>query len=228
VRTGEPAGSDADDELAMVVAGCRASHVRLLDTVAALDDDAVRGPSRLAGWSIGHVLTHLRANAESHTRMLGAAARGEAVEQYPGGPQARAEAIAAGAGAEPAVLRDEVRRSAHELEAAWAALSPEAWDGHGLTRGRPWACRSLPYARWREVEIHHVDMGAGYEPAQWPDGYVARELRLTLDSLPDRLADAGRRRAMLAWLVGRAEDPGPLDIAPWESRPTHYLRGMTG
>jgi len=228
VSGGGPAGADAARELAAVLAGCRASHARLLEAVGALGDDAVRGPSRLPGWSVGHVLAHLRANAESHTRMLTAAARGEAVEQYPGGPGARAEAIEAGARAQPAELRAGARRAAEELEATWAAMTPPAWDGHGLTRGRPRACRSLPYARWREVEIHHVDLGVGYEPAQWPDEYVARELRLTLDGLPERLADAGQRRALLAWLVGRAEGPGALDITAWESRPAHYLRGMTG
>ena len=216
-----------DDELALVMAGCRASHARLLDTVAGLDDATVRSPSRLEGWSVGHVLAHLSANADAHAGMLGAAARGEAVEAYPGGPGARAEGIAARAGADPAALRDEVRRSAADLEAAWAAMTPEAWEGHGLTRGRPWPCRTLPYARWREVEIHHVDMGTGYEPTAWPDDYVARELRLTVAGLPDRVADAGQRRRLLAWLVGRAGDPGSLDVAAWESSRSHYLRGMT-
>ena len=96
-------------------------------------------------------------------------------------------------------------------------MTPEAWDGHGLSRGRPWACRSLPY-RWREVEIHHVDMGAGYEPDQWPHDYVTRELHVTLATLPDRLADdGGSGRALLA-LAGRPGPRGPrhhdVGVAP--------------
>jgi maleylpyruvate isomerase len=28
------------------------------------------------------------------------------------------------------------------------------------------------YRRWREVEIHRVDLGSGYLPAQWPAAFV--------------------------------------------------------
>ena len=108
-------------------------------------------------------------------------------------------------------------------------MTPEAWDGHGLSRGRPWACRSLPSralgARWRSTTS---TWGPATEPDQWPHDYVTRELHVTLATLPDRLADEGQRRALLAWLVGRAEGPGALDITTWESCPTDYLRGMTG
>ncbi len=71
-------GPDAElaAELAVVLAGCRASHARLLDTVDGLDEAGVRAPSLLAGWTVGHVLTHLARNADSHTRMLGAALAG--------------------------------------------------------------------------------------------------------------------------------------------------------
>ena len=44
----------------------------------------------------------------------------------------------------------------------------------------------LPRRRWREVELHHVDLGLGYEPADWPPAFVERVL-------PDALADVGRR-----------------------------------
>ena len=30
----------------------------------------------------------------------------------------------------------------------------------------------LPFLRWREVEVHRVDLGLGYEPADWPAEYV--------------------------------------------------------
>src|SRR5580658_1203131 len=84
-------------ELEATIDGCTASHRRLLATVDGLDEAGVRAPSRLEGWTVGHVLTHLARNADSHTRMLRAALRGESVEQYAGGAEERAANIEAGA-----------------------------------------------------------------------------------------------------------------------------------
>ncbi|MGH3184589.1 MAG: maleylpyruvate isomerase N-terminal domain-containing protein, partial [Streptosporangiaceae bacterium] len=98
----DDASDDPQEDLALelrrVIDWCQASHRAMLDTVAGLDEVGVRAPSRLHGWTVGHVLTHLARNADSHTRMLRAALRGEAVEQYPGGRQERADSIDAGAG----------------------------------------------------------------------------------------------------------------------------------
>jgi maleylpyruvate isomerase len=221
------AGDGAPDaELASVLAGCRASHVRLLATVAGLDEADVRGPSRLEGWTVGHVLTHLARNADSHTRMLRAALGSEAVEaveQYAGGHDERARAIEAGSDRPVGELRHDLERSTAELEATWAAMTPLAWDGHGLSRGEPWPCRTMPFFRWREVEIHHVDAGIGYDPDDWPEEYVRRELPLLVATLPRRLADGGQRRRLLAWLAGRAAAPGQLDLDRWESHRGNYF-----
>ena len=65
--------------------GCRVSHQRLEQAIAALTDEQVSRPSRLPDWSVGHVLTHIARNADSVTRRLQGAARGEIVDQYPGG-----------------------------------------------------------------------------------------------------------------------------------------------
>jgi len=213
-------------ELDTVLHGCRSSHAALLGTVTGLDEAAVRGPSRLEGWSVGHVITHLARNADSHTRMLSAALHGDAVEQYAGGRDERASAIEAGAGRGATELVDDMVRSITDLETAWAAMTPEAWDRHGLSRGRPWPCRVMPYHRWREVEIHHVDMGAGYESEDWPEEYVRRELAALLVTVPGRLADAGQRRRLLAWMAGRSASPGQLDLDRWESRPGNYFKGV--
>lgn len=53
-----------------------AAHARLLSTLARLTDDDARGPSLLPAWSVGHLVTHLARHADSHVRMLEAAARG--------------------------------------------------------------------------------------------------------------------------------------------------------
>jgi maleylpyruvate isomerase len=159
--------------------------------------------------------------------MLTAAAHGEAVEQYAGGREERAGRIESGAGRSIQELLDDTLRSIADLESAWATMTPSAWDRHGLSRGHPWPCRAMPYFRWREVEIHHVDMGTGYEPGRWPEEYVGRELPLLLATVPDRLENGAQRRRVLAWLIGRSPSVGDLDLGPWESRPGNYFKGLS-
>lgn len=206
------------------VAGAVGAHRRLFETLAGVDDDMARRPSLLPDWSVGHVLTHLARNADSHVRMLEAARQGQAVAQYPGGFDQRAADIEAGAGRSAVVLVEDVRSSAARLEQAWAAMTPEAWDGHGLRAGgEVWPCRQLPFHRWREVEVHHADLGLAFSFAEWSEGYASAELEASLPNLPDRLDGAGRRR-LAAWLLDRAADPGPLVLGPWQSNPVHYHR----
>ena len=200
-------------DLDAVMVACRAAHRRLFETVDALDDDAVRAPSRLPDWTRGHVLTHLARNADSHARMLGGALGGEALEQYAGGAEERVGAIEAGSGRPAADLAADVRDASLRLEDAWAAMTPEAWDGHGLSFGREWPCPDMPFGRWREVEVHHADLGLGYG---YDEDYVVAELPAQLDRLPDRLPDAAERRRLLEWLLGRAAQPGDLALRPWQ------------
>ena len=204
----------ADDELGATIAGCTAAHRRLFVTLDGIGHDMPPRPSRLPSWTIGHVLTHLARNADSHVRMLMGAGRGENLEQYAGGYDQRSADIEAGAGRPAAELVDDVRTSTTRLERAWDEAPAEAWSGHGVAQGRIWPCRRLPFDRWREVELHHVDLGLGYEPSDWPADFVARELPPSLAALPSRLPELARS-GLLAWLVGRADDPGPLPLTSW-------------
>jgi len=215
MAAGTSTRESADERLAATIAGCTAAHRRLFETLRDLDDNACRQPSRLPGWSVGHVLTHLARNADSHVRMLEGASRGETLEQYAGGYEQRRGDIESGAHRPAALLVDDVTSSTARLEETWSASPPEAWAGHGLARGRRWDCRDLPFHRWREVELHHVDLGLGHAPADWPVAYVAEELPLALAGLPGRLDDDSRAR-LLAWLVGREGSLGDLPLGEWE------------
>lgn len=191
------------------LAGCVAAHGRLLDSCATLTDDQARGPSRLPGWSVGHLLTHLARNADSAVRRWEAAARHEVVDQYAGGYPGRAADIEAGAGRPAAELVADVRTSARRFEETAAALDDDTWDRPvraGSGGERP--ARTLVLARWREVEVHHVDLGLGYRPADWPPALVARVLPEVLPGLAERADPA----AVLAWALGRGPAP---DLAPW-------------
>jgi maleylpyruvate isomerase len=216
-----------DGQLAANLEGARTAHARLRVTLEQLDGDdgAVRRPSRLPGWTVGHVLSHLARNADSHVRLLEGAQRGEHLEQYAGGTEQRAADIEAGAPRRASDLVADVARSAARLEEVWAVLTPEAWAGYGLTAGTIWPCQELPFHRWREVEVRHVDMGTGYDIGDWPEPYVTAELPRALASLPDRLTGGSDRRRLLAWLMGRTSSPGELTLEPWQARREHYHRG---
>ena len=197
---------------------------RLVDDISGLTDSQARSPSLLPDWSVGHVLTHIARNGDAFVRMMSAAIDGRVMTQYEGGHEGRAAGIAAGA-ARPAVeLVADVSRSAAAVADVWLRMSDAAWAGHGLNAaGESWPCEAMPFHRGREVTSHHVDIGLGYTPADWPDDYVERELAVTLRLLPERLSGADQRRA-LGWLLGRSGQPGDLALAPWQSRPGHYLR----
>lgn len=209
------------------VAGCAAAHQRLLTDLdqlldaGALDDVVVGGPSLLPGWSVGHVLTHLARNADALNGMIAAAERGEIADQYPGGREQRDGDIEAGA-TRPAVEQvADLRRSIWALEATWARATSSAWIGRGRTLVGEVPIADLPHRRWREVEIHHVDLGLGHTVSQWSPEFVRRELAhqvavwksrrpMGLTDLPDdALALPPAER--LAWLVGRRSLPGVPD-----------------
>jgi maleylpyruvate isomerase len=188
---------------------CRAAHGRLLATLSSLTDAQAHAPSRLPGWTVGHVLSHLARHADSVVRRLEASVRGEMIDQYEGGAAGRAAAIEAGAGRTARELTDDVRAGLAAVEAALAAMPADAWERE--TRGVDGVVQPaslVAHRRIREVEIHHVDLGLGYEPANWPDEFVAQMLTDQLPSLASR-ADS---RQLLAWLIGRGDAP---ELPPW-------------
>ena len=212
------------EELAGDRAGCAAAHARLLQTVGGLTDAVARRDSLLPGWSVGHVLNHLRRNAEGFTAMLRAAARGEVGDQYTSA-DGRRQGIEEGAGAAAAELADRLRHTIADLDDAAAALTPEQWaTGSGRTLRGEIAINELPWRRWREVDVHHADLGLAYTYDDWPDAFVRRELPgfvtiwksrrpMGLTELPEAvLALTPQRR--LAWMFGRLQLDGvaPADV----------------
>jgi maleylpyruvate isomerase len=190
------------------------AHARLLGSLDGIDDATVARPIRLPGWTVGHVLTHLARQADSFVRMLEGAAGGDIVDQYEGGPEGRAADIEAGAGRSAAEQVTDVAASIARLEALWESTPDEVW-ARGFartTRGELVACADLPFRRWREVEVHHADLGLDVAPGSWSAPFVDTELPRTLAGLPARLS-LDDRRALLAWLMGRASTPPPLP--PW-------------
>jgi maleylpyruvate isomerase len=213
-RPGAARPADVPTATAWAVDGCRDASARLLAALDGLDDATARRPSRLPDWTVGHVVTHLARNADSHVRMLEGAMGGEVADQYEGGLDGRAADIAAGAGRPATELVSDLNRAVDDLDATWGRVPAEVWvTGHArMGNGELCPCAELPSRRWREVEIHRVDLGLGAEPTDWPDPYVDLELPKALAQLPDRLSPTDRAW-LLAWLVGRVE--GPPELPPW-------------
>jgi len=194
----------------------RESHLRLRATLVLLTepDARVRRPSRLPGWSVGHVLTHLARNADSHVRMLEAAASGAVGDQYPGANEQRAADIEAGAGRPAAELVADVLSSAARLEGAMDMTPADVWrTGRGRVVSGLWPLAELPFRRWREVEIHHVDLGLAYGIADWPDSYVDEELARATAGVAARLGggpalDIRATDTDERWLVPEGGDYG--------------------
>ena len=191
------------------IAGILRGQAALAATVTGLTDEVARGPSLLPGWSVGHVLSHVARNADSLVRRLEGAAAGRVVDQYAGGAEGRARDIEEGSGRPAAELVADVLATNGAVEAALAAFPDAAWDR--VTRsvsGSEQPARDVVFSRWREVEVHHVDLGLGYTPAQWPGDLVER----WLPHARVQFLDTVDQRTLLAWLVGRAPAP---QLKPW-------------
>ncbi len=217
------------------------SVARFLDTAQALTDDDLRRGSALPGWTRGHVLTHVAQAADSRAGLLRAARAGRVGVQYPS-EQARAEAIEAGALRPAALIRADLHRAVQECLTAIREHPAELWDAPAMWLGagrRP--VRGVVTSLRRELEYHHVDLAAGYTPADWPGDFVATELsRVTAlmnsraDAPPMTLTSSasvnidttvpvgltGPPAAILAWLSGRGDgsglhpDPAALPAIP--------------
>lgn len=209
------------------ISGCTAAHRRLLDHLdAVLTDDVTRSPSALPDWTVGHVVTHLARNADSHVRMIEGACRGEVLAQYAGGRAERTADIEAGAPRGAVEQLADLHAAIAGLEHAWATCTDRGWAGSGLAIAGEMPVTVLPMLRWREVEIHHADLGLpGFTTADWSETYVRWELDMTVRTWSSRrpmgmtalppAALALDPHERLAWLTGRSRPFGLPDPGPW-------------
>ncbi|MFQ6146866.1 maleylpyruvate isomerase family mycothiol-dependent enzyme [Streptomyces seoulensis] len=189
---------------------------RLLTAVGELDNAAVTDQSRLPGWTRGHVLAHLARNADALVNVLqgrpmyaSAADRDADIERDAPRPL-------------DAQLAD-LRASADRFRAAGAA--PADWSRTVELRGGVTdSAARIPFRRWAEVGLHHVDLGIGYELEDLPAEFTRRETDFLAerfaghaDVAPTLLTDGTR-----TWRTGRAAaEPqvtvtgGAADLLGW-------------
>jgi maleylpyruvate isomerase len=216
--------TEDDTALARDLGRVAGAQQRFEGAIASFGDEQVRQPSVLPDWTVGHVLSHVARNADSHRRRAEAAVQGEIVDQYPGGFPARAAEIDEGAGRPAAVLIEDVRTSAAALAEAWSRVHADAWAN--VTRdvgGRERPLHALVGRRWQELEVHLVDLGVGVTHRDWSDEFVAFWLPRLREGARGRLAagvelpspGALDDRDELAWLYGRLDRDDLPELAPW-------------
>ncbi|MEY9489345.1 maleylpyruvate isomerase [Streptomyces calvus] len=194
---------DHADDLASV----QAATDRLLTAVAALDNAAVTQSSRLPGWTRGHVLAHLARNADALVNVLegrpmyvSADARDTDIDR--GAPRPLDEQLA------------DLRESAERFRAAGAA--PADWSRTvELRNGVTDRAARVPFRRWVEVELHHVDLGIGYELEDLPAAFTAREIDFLAErfdgheDVPPTTLTAPDGRT---WTTGGGTAGGPVSV----------------
>ena len=225
-----------NDEASQWLDRIAASTDRLLASAAALTDASMREPSLLPGWTRGHVLTHIARNADGLANLLRWARTGTEIPMY-ASAQARAADIEAGAGRPAAGLTGDVRAAAAAFAAEAAAVPGDAWTVKVRALAGPaFAAFGVLARRLSEVEIHHVDLAAGYVPGDWPAEFVDGTLPRVAESFagrtdtptclvsvtgspryvrlgpepagPPTVLVRGQAAELLAWLLGRADGSG--------------------
>ncbi|MEV6511520.1 maleylpyruvate isomerase family mycothiol-dependent enzyme [Streptomyces sp. NPDC051642] len=198
------------------LASVRDATERVLTAAAGLDNASVAEPSRLPGWSRGHILAHLARNADALVNVL------EGRPMYATASVRDAD-IERDAPRPLDVQLADVRESAAGFQAAGAV--PADWSRTvELRNGVVDSASRIPFRRWGEVELHHVDLGIGYELEDLPEEFTRRETDFLVerfDGHPDvpsiHLTDGAH-----AWNTGRASDKpditvtgSPADLLGW-------------
>ncbi|WUS96437.1 maleylpyruvate isomerase family mycothiol-dependent enzyme [Streptomyces sp. NBC_00708] len=189
------------------LAALREATDRLLTATAKIDDAALTEPSRLPGWSRGHVVAHLSRNADALVNVLrglpmyaDSETRDRDIERD--ASRSRAEQLA-----------DLTATAARFAE---AAADPADWSRTvTLRNGVTDSASRVPFRRRVEVELHHVDLDVGYELEDLPDEFVAREIDFLAERfgrhpevVPTGLADGTGRY----WTTGGGAEGGPVAV----------------
>ncbi|MET7686091.1 maleylpyruvate isomerase family mycothiol-dependent enzyme [Streptomyces sp. NPDC005423] len=193
---------------------------RLLTAAAALDGATVTHPSGLPDWSRGHVLAHLARNADALVNVL------EGRPMY-ASADARDLDIERDAPRPLDAHLADLRESAARFQSAGAAPAADWSRTVELRNGVVDSASRVPFRRWIEVELHHVDLGIGYELEDVPPEFTERESSFLAERFaghPDvpatHLSDGTR-----AWRTGRAADEPEVSVT---GRPADLLGWLCG
>jgi maleylpyruvate isomerase len=191
---------------------------RLLGTARVITEPDLRQPSLLPGWTRAHVLAHLARNADAMRTLLVGARTGQDRPAYPSS-EARDADIERGAAQEAKDLAADVADSAMALRTIARQLPDQAWVCSVRVPGSArFPAVQLLTRRLVEVELHHCDLAAGYNPADWPDSFASLELEEPMRTQrQDRLSRPPELLDSVAPLRPVRVPPRPRNVGPLTS-----------
>ncbi|WP_326947583.1 maleylpyruvate isomerase family mycothiol-dependent enzyme [Amycolatopsis sp. NBC_01307] len=197
-------------------AGVADAHRHLLRALGGLTDADVGAPTTLPGWTRGHVLAHVTDAGRALADLVEHAGRGVLIPLYDPATHDRDGIIEATADRTADEHRSALREHSERLEVAWSRVAD--WDQP--VNYRDGKLSSTVFARWREVWIHAVDVGAA-TPADWPGDFCEHAVDFLKERLPHDAIVTGPPRALAAWLSGRDTGDGLTgdlpELGPWPS-----------
>lgn len=195
----------------------------LHDAVDRLDDSALREPSRLAGWTRGHLVTHLARNADGLVNLLHWARTGIESPMYASRADREAD-IEEGANRLARVQQEDLRAADERFVMATEVMAEADWAATVLNnQGQPIRACLVPWLRLTELLVHHVDLDVGFtfeHAVQLAGDQVGTLLDCVVDTWVGRPGVPGVRLAVelpsgeeRGWLLG-AGDPAATRSAP--------------
>jgi maleylpyruvate isomerase len=199
---------------------------RYLEGLTQLDDEVLRQPSVLPGWTRGHVVAHLSRNADAFTQVLGQAACGDVAFMYASADARNADIEETVTGSEPAALLEDAGRACSRLADALVACQADPATPYTRVPGGEdgWRLDSVGRRRMAEVEIHHADLDTGYRPTGWPADFALAMVKQRQDEMA---VDPGGCPSMVLsstdvdglWKFGQGQGPeihgSAGDLAYW-------------
>jgi maleylpyruvate isomerase len=218
--TGAGAGPTA--EVHAVSGMLEGSSARLVRTVDGFHHDDWSVPTLLPEWSRAHLVAHLALNAGGLARAL----RGLVADPEVDAPRSiydsdarRDQDIVDLATEAPSDIRARLLGGVTILVEAINAVPTDRWETRveRTPGGRTMRASALPGMRLRELEIHHVDLDAGYTRAQWPLEFSEHLLdAMTRRVRPERPFAVSPSDSARTWTLGdteaRLESDHPVPI----------------
>jgi maleylpyruvate isomerase len=165
----------------------------IVGALGRLDDDALRAPSELPGWSRLTIACHLRYGAGVLVRMTRATLGGQPAAYYPEGrARQRPGTLVPSDGEPPRDVVVALAGYSRDLDQVWSTLDGRAWS-RAVVEPRdnpdlgPSDLARLLLLRLTEVEVHGSDLGLGLD--DWSDLFVRAALPMRLDWLNSRRAN---------------------------------------
>jgi maleylpyruvate isomerase len=212
---------------------------RLEQVLHQLDNSAVRRPSLLPDWTVGHVLAHIALNAEAFVRCADDLLAGRPGVMYPGGVESRSTDIDRLSHAGASTLADRVAEANARFAESWRR-PPPVGACSTAPNSQGFSSATIIDRRLREIEVHGTDTGLpSLAPDQWSDAFVLANLAPQWATVARRVAepvnlldDQGgcwqvrvgtdatepierTRRQILAWILDRRRDHQLPTLQPW-------------